>query len=184
MGMLLGLAGVSGVGKSHFADLIAEQPGFVRGKVLTTRAPRRQEAGGKVYVSEQEFDRLRQAGELAFEMEILGHHYAYLKSDLKLPEHVVVEIPYSVVAKLKQLCPQLCTIYIFPEDPEQAKASIRARQLPAEAEAARLAEIEQQIQRMTTDNALRETFDQIVYNHYNQATEQEILTLAQSLVAA
>lgn len=182
--MLLGLAGVSGVGKSHFADLIAEQPGFVRGKVLTTRAPRRQESSGKVYVSEEEFDRLRQAGELAFEMEILGHHYAYSKSDLGLSEHVVVEIPYNVTAKLKQLCPQLRAIYIFPDDLEQTKAKIRERQLPAEIEAVRLEEAEQQIQRMSTDTALRDAFDQIVHNHYDQATEQEILTIARSLMSA
>lgn len=182
--MLLGLAGVSGVGKSHFADLIAQQLDYTRGKVLTTRPQRNQETSGKVYVDDAELDRLQAAGQLAFVMELLGYRYAYLKADLALTNSVVVEIPYNVVPKLKQLGPQLRTIYIFPHSLEQAQEHLRARHLSPELEAMRLRELTEQLQRMESDSSLRQDFDQIVYNHYNQSSEQEILALARSLLAA
>lgn len=81
--MLLCIAGVSGVGKSYYTNLLVDKLGFQRVPILTTRVPRSSDAkGAKVFITEQELDGLRRENKIAIEFEMLGNHYAYLKEAL------------------------------------------------------------------------------------------------------
>ena len=153
--MLLGLVGVSGVGKSHFAKLLTEQLGFKRLRIATTRPRRAGESDSdKRFVSVSELEALRQAGEVVFEMTAFGNQYAYLREDMLTPKNAVFEMHYEAIFDFKRACPaelNLKTIYLFPDKLKTAKDKVRERGLDAEAEAVRLADIDQHFQIVTTD---------------------------------
>ncbi len=61
--MLLGLAGVTGVGKSHFKDKITERLNFDKIKIITNREIRSGEKNNvdKIFVSDNQLAELKEA---------------------------------------------------------------------------------------------------------------------------
>ena len=83
----------------------------------------------------------------------------------------------------KKICPHLGTIYIFPKDIEMAKEMTRRRHLAPNVENARLAEIDQHFQRITTDDNLRDMFDYVLYNNYDNESKDILIRLVRKLMS-
>ena len=182
--MLLALAGVTGIGKSYYKDKIVENLGFEKIKIITTREMRVGEKNNedKIFVSHEELQTLRNKGEIAYEFEMLGNIYAYSKKDLFSDKNTVVELHYETIFDLKKICPYLCVIYLLPRDIEMAKDKTRQRHLAPNVEEARLKEIDEHYNRINTDENLRDMFDYVVYNNYDEESEDEIIELVRKLI--
>ncbi len=182
--MLLGLAGVTGIGKSYYKDKIVEKLNFDKIKIITTRPIRQGEKNNedKIFVTPEELNELRNSKKIAYEFNMLGNTYAYTYEAMSAKKNTVFEVHYSTIADLKAVCPNLCTIYILPRDVNIAKEKTKQRNLKPEVEKSRLLEIDEHYNRIMNDNNLRSMFDYIVYNDYNKQSENEIINLVRTLL--
>ena len=182
--MLLGLAGVTGVGKSYFKDKIVEKLGFEKIKIITTRPIRNGEKNNedKIFVNLEELDNLKKSNTLAYSFDLLGNTYAYTKESLFSNKNTVFELHYSTINDFKQICPHLTTIYVFPTDINMAKEQTKARHLSSDVEKRRLLEIDEHYNKMISDKDLIKKFDYIVYNNYDKKSEDEVLNLVKKIL--
>lgn len=182
--MLLGLAGVTGTGKSYFKDRIEEELGFEKLKIITTRPPRENEENGvdKMFVTPEELEKLDAQGKIGFRFDMLGITYAYTKEELFSNKNMVFELHYCTIFDFKKVCPHLRTIYIFPNDIETAKDKTRQRNLEPSVEKNRLLEIDEHYKKITTDENLRNQFDHFLYNNYDKESEQKVLDLVYNMI--
>lgn len=184
--MLLGIAGVSGIGKSYYKDYIAHQLGFETVKIITDRPPRPGEQNGvdKIFMTTAELQRARERGDIAYAAEMCGHLYAYSKSELasSLSRNLIMEVHYSTIFDLKKVAPHLRTVYLTNPDLDLPKSKVRARGLAPDAEATRLAEIDEHHEHITTHPELLAAFDFRLENHYDPASDHAFLRLVQSLL--
>jgi guanylate kinase len=182
--MLLALAGVTGIGKSYYKDKIVETLGFEKIKIITTRAIRDGEKNNsdKIFVTQDELETLRNKGEIAYEFNMLGNTYAYTKDSLFSSKNTVFELHYNTIFDLKKVCPNLCAIYLLPNDIEIPKNKMRDRHLNKETELLRLQEIDEHYKKISTDTNLRNMFDYILYNNYDKSSEDELISLVQTLI--
>ncbi len=182
--MLLALAGVTGVGKSYFKDLLVKKLNFEKIKIITTRQIRPGEKNNedKIFVSPEELQNFKNSDIIAYDFNMLGNIYAYLKDDLFSEKNTVFELHYSTIFDLKKICPNMVAVYIFPENLEMAKEETRKRRLDSEVEKNRLLEIDEHYHKILSDEHLRNQFDYFISNSYNQKSENEILELVKKIL--
>lgn len=182
--MLLGLAGVTGVGKSYFKDKIVEKLGFEKIKIVTNREMRVGEKNNedKIFVNNEELAELKKSGKIGFDFDMLGNTYAYLNEELFSDKNMVFEVHYSTIFDFKKICPNMKTIYIFPTDIEMAKQKTRDRHLKPIVEEKRLLEIDEHFEKMKNDKNLKSQFDYFVYNNYDEESEKEVLDLVRKII--
>jgi len=183
--MLLAFAGVSGIGKSYYKNKLVEKLGFKKIKIITTREMRIGEKNNddKIFVTHEELQKLRDKNEIAYEFELLGNTYAYSKEELFSDKNTVFELHYNTIFDFKKICPHLCVIYLLPKDIEITKDKVRQRHLSPTVEHQRLLEIDEHFHKIESDEPLRNTFDYMVYNNYNQDSEKEIIDLVSRLMS-
>lgn len=109
---IIALIGPSGAGKSTLVDYyIHRHPGARLHKSVTTRPIRGEGDTSHRFVSDEEFDRLADAGELIKPVEAFGYRYAITK----IPEYdgiTFVLLRYQFVEKFKQFYPDAKVIQI------------------------------------------------------------------------
>lgn len=183
--MLLALFGVTGIGKSFFAELLAEKGGFQRVKTIRTRARRANEVVGRdgLFLTRDQVDALKAEGKIAYDFSVFGNEYAYLKEDILCRDDRVLEMHYTSLDDLKKIRPDMVSVYLLPTSLEAAKAHVRGRGLSPQKEAERIREMEEQYRRFETDPALRAKFDYVLTNDYDEASEKRILDLCETLKA-
>lgn len=183
--MLLAFAGVTGIGKSFYKDVLTQKLGFEKIKIITTRQIRAGEKNNddKIFITPEEFQVLREKGEIAYEFEMLGNLYAYSKEALFSNKNTVFELHYSTISDLKKICPHLCVLYLLPKDIEMAKNKTRERHLAPNVEKDRILEIDEHYHKIMTDENLRNMFDYIIYNNYDEESEKAIIDLVNKLLS-
>lgn len=82
---------------------------------------------------------------------------------------------------MKEICPNLCAIYLLPRDLDMAKEKLKERHLDPKVEQARLLEIDEHYNRITTDKELLGMFDYVLCNNYDKASEEELLSLIKKI---
>lgn len=177
--MLIGLTGVTGVGKSFFKKVIAEELGFKNLPIVTTREKRVGEINGidKEFVSNVEFENMKQAGITQVSFEFLGAKYAYRKEYLQSLEDRVTEVHYTTIYELKKCAKDLLTIYMVPHDIERAKLELQKRNLPEEVYQKRLTEMQEQAEEYSHNQDLQNQFDFVFVNDYTETSKQKLLEL-------
>jgi len=182
--MLLALVGVTGVGKSYYKEKIVENFNFEKVNTIRTREKRIGEENGKagLFMSKQELEDLKSQGKIAYDFEVFGGTYAYLKDEIFSTKNMVFEMHYTTIADWKRVRPDIKTIYILPKDIEIAKNKTMNRNLSKEKEEERIKEIDEHYNKISTDEKLRNMFDYIVYNNYDKDSEEEILKLVEEML--
>lgn len=182
--MLLGIAGVTGIGKSYYKDKIVKELNFEKVKIITTREIRKNEKNNidKIFITKEELKKLKEEGKIAYEFEYLGNTYAYTKEDFFSNKNMVFEIHYTTIFDLYKVCPNLNSIYLLPTDIEIPKIKMKERNLKPEVEKDRLLEIEEHYKKIITDEKLRNRFDYIIYNLYNKKTDEEVINIVKKMI--
>lgn len=182
--MLLALSGVTGIGKTYFTEQLAKELGFNKITTIRTRKKRPGEENGKtgIFMTEEELDELKKQGKIVYDFKVFGGRYAYLKEEVFSNENMVFEMHYTMINDWKKIKPDIKTIYIFPEDIEVSKNKTSERNLSKEKEEERIKEIEEQYNIMQNDKNLREKFDYIIYNRYNEESKNEIINLVKKIL--
>ncbi len=163
-GVLLVIAGPSGVGKGTVVKALARRHRFWQSISLATREPREGERDGVHYhfVSREEFDRRRAAGELLEAFEVYGEWKGTPKAPilqaLARGDDVLLEIDVQGALEIKRVYPNALLIFVRPPDLETLEQRIRDRGQDSEAAiAARLSAASEEIR-------ISELFDESVVN--------------------
>lgn len=176
------MRGVTGVGKSFYKDLITNELGFEKIKIITTREIRKGEKNNddKIFVTPEELDDMVKNGKIAYKFDMLGNTYAYTYDALFSNKNTVFELHYPCIFDFKKICPDIKTIYLLPENLEIPKQKLKSRNLKPEVEKQRIAEIDEHYNRYMTDENLRKQFDFVVINRYNNDSKKEVLDLVKN----
>ena len=181
--MLLALSGITGVGKSYFAEEISKKLKFNKVHTIRTRTMRPGEQNGKTgfFMTEEELKELKKAGDIAYDFQVFGGTYAYKKEEIFSKENYVFEMYYTTIDDWKKIRPDIVTIYLVPTDIEKALEQVKKRNLSKEKELERMKETEQQYKEFMGNKELQKEFDYIVYNNYDEESEEKILQLIKML---
>ena len=180
---LIILSGPSGVGKSTVLKRVLERfPEHLRLSVsATTRPARPGEVDGVDYyfLSPEEFQRRRHAGDFleCFEVFGHGHWYGTPLEEVRSSEHdgkwVILDIDVAGATKVRNLFPDAPTIFLRPSCEEELERRLRARATESEEAIGRRLEVA----RRELVRAKEYQF-QVVNDTVDQAVQQIIEILA------
>ena len=175
-GLLLAIAGPSGIGKTTIChQLLESDDRYVFSVSCTTRARRENETDGVDYhfITREEFQRFIHEGKLAEWQEVLGNLYGTLKSAIQEAlDHgrvLLLDIEVKGTLNIKAIYPQ-DTITVFLQPPSEAELKRRLKSRGTECEKSikiRSARVEEELE-------LGKKFDYQVTNDDLQQTVSKI----------
>lgn len=138
------LAAPSGTGKTTMAHrLVEEFPEFVFSTSATTRPPRPGERRGVDYdfVSPEEFDRMRERGELVEWARVHGNLYGTPRRNLERAAarglHAVLDIDVQGARQIQEQLPEALLIFVLPPSAETLVSRLSGRGTEARRELVR-----------------------------------------------
>ncbi len=133
-GLLFILSSPSGAGKSTIARMLIESDDGVAMSVsATTRPIRPGEVEGRDYhfVTDDEFDRMRESGQFLEWAHVFGYRYGTLRNEvLKVIEEgrdVLLDIDWQGTQQLKQVDPDIVRVFILPPSMAELERRLRRR---------------------------------------------------------
>jgi len=127
-------AAPSGAGKTTLVHAVVTKRPELRFSIsYTTRKPRRNEADGVDYlfVTEDEFMRLRDQGEMLEYAKVFDNYYATSRSQVEKHladnRNVILEIDWQGAQQVRQSMPECVTIFILPPSVEELERRLRDR---------------------------------------------------------
>jgi len=164
-GKLFVFAAPSGAGKTTLVHaMVAKHPELRFSISYTTRKPRRNEANGVDYlfVSEEEFMRLRDAGEMLEYAEVFDHYYATSRSQVEKhladKRNVILEIDWQGARQVRESMPECITVFILPPSVEELERRLRDRRTDAPEV------IERRLRDALSDMSHWDEFDYVIIN--------------------
>lgn len=128
------VAAPSGAGKTTLVKaLVVRRPGLRFSISYTTRKKRSNEAENVDYlfVSVDEFARLRARGDLLESAEVFDNHYGtgrkQVEQHLQDGHHVILEIDWQGAAQVREAKPACITIFILPPSTDELEHRLRSR---------------------------------------------------------
>lgn len=152
-GKLVVISGPSGAGKTSICNGLLNKLPRARWSVSVTTRPRRgAEVDGQAYhfVTEEQFERMRSAGELLEHAEYLGKRYGTprrpVEEALARGETIILEIDVQGAAQVARQAPDSIRVFVLPPTMETLKARLEGRQTESESiQVRRLAEADGEI---------------------------------------
>jgi guanylate kinase len=176
-GLLFVVSGPSGAGKDTLvAALRGLRPSLRYSVSATTREPRPEEQPGEHYffVSRQEFDRLRDGGNLLESREYNGNLYGtprdYIERSLTEGYDVIMKPEVNGALAIRAAFPDAVLIFVVPDRFSNLRERLLARRTETNEEIARRLEI------ATREMNFIRQFDYIVVNEQD-STEQAVRDL-------
>ncbi|MFN3725056.1 MAG: guanylate kinase [Allosphingosinicella sp.] len=133
-GLLFVLSSPSGAGKSTIARMILEaDDGIAMSVSATTRPKRPGEVEGVDYhfVTDEEFDRMRETGAFLEWAHVFGYRYGTLRNEvIKAIENgrdVLLDIDWQGTQQLKQVDPDIVRVFILPPSMTELERRLRSR---------------------------------------------------------
>ena len=174
--MLLALSGITGVGKSFYAENeknTCNAVGYLPDCILYWVRQRR----NGLFMTHEELQKLKDDGKIAYDFDVFGGTYAYKKDEILSNENYVFEMYYTTIQDWKRIRPDIVTIYILPNDINVALEQVKKRNLTPEKENERIKETEEQYKNFMSDKKLQDMFDYIIYNNYDEKSKDELIKL-------
>lgn len=134
------LAAPSGAGKTTLVKALVERhPGLKFSVSYTTRKRRKNEIDGKDYffVPVEEFERLRQAGELLESARVFDNYYGTSRSQVERHladgHNVILEIDWQGARQVRETMPECISVFILPPSRIELETRLRGRKTDSDA---------------------------------------------------
>jgi len=164
-GKLFVFAAPSGAGKTTLVHaVVAKHPELRFSISYTTRKPRRNEADGADYlfVTKDEFMRLRDQGEMLEFAEVFDNYYATSRSQVEKHladnRNVILEIDWQGARQVRESMPECVTIFILPPSVEELERRLRDRRTDSPEV------IERRLRDALSDMSHWDEFDHVIIN--------------------
>ena len=164
-GRLFVFAAPSGAGKTTLVHAVVTKHPELRFSIsYTTREPRINEANAVDYlfVSEDEFMRLRDFGEMLESAQVFDNHYATSRSQVEKhladDRSVVLEIDWQGAQQVRESMPDCITIFILPPSIAELERRLRDRRTD------KPEVIERRLKDARSDMAHWDEFDHVIIN--------------------
>lgn len=182
MSVLLVIAGPSGVGKGTIVRrLLEREPGLWFSISATNRPRRADEVDGRDYlfISNEEFERLRDEGEFLEWFEVYGD----LKGTPRRPvqEHlaagtdVLIEVDVQGSLAIREAYPDALLVFVHPPSREVQRQRLLERDPGADA-----AELETRLAQAEAEESLASAFDAVIVNDDLERAVGEIAALVEA----
>lgn len=132
--LLIILSGPSGAGKDTVIERLREQrPAMHYVVTVTTRAPRPGEIPGKsyIFVSQEEYDTMRDRGELLAPADVHGHWYGapvdQIRRALARGQDVLLKVDVQGARQVRRRIPQAVYVFLAPPTFEELSERMRHR---------------------------------------------------------
>jgi guanylate kinase len=133
------IAAPSGAGKTTLVKALVERNPSLRFSIsYTTRKQRSTEEHGRDYffVETDEFERLRETGELLESALVFDNHYGTSRSQveehLANGDHVILEIDWQGARQVRESMPGCVTVFILPPSRPELERRLRGRKTDSE----------------------------------------------------
>tara|TARA_R110000782_G_scaffold34392_12_gene82166 strand:- start:1266 stop:1889 length:624 start_codon:yes stop_codon:yes gene_type:complete len=164
-GKLFVFAAPSGAGKTTLVHAIVTKHPELRFSIsYTTREPRRNEANevDYLFVSKEEFMRLKDAGEMLEYAEVFDNYYATSRSQVErhLADNrsVVLEIDWQGARQVRESMPDCVSVFILPPSIDELERRLRNRRTDSEEV------IERRLRDARSDMSHWNEFDHVIIN--------------------
>ena len=172
------LAAPSGTGKTTIAKaLVQSSDAFVFSVSATTREPRSGETDGVDYrfVSEERFEAMIEAGELAEWALVHDRLYGTLRSDLDAAmtrgEHVVLDIDVQGAMQIRESVPEAILVFVLPPSVDTLTDRLTRRGTE------RTPEVARRLRSALDELQLAKEFDYVVVNDDLQRCVHDVQTI-------
>ncbi|MFQ6007239.1 MAG: guanylate kinase [Woeseia sp.] len=159
------IAAPSGAGKTTLVKKLVERNPALKFSIsYTTRVKRVTEVEGKDYffVTESEFEELREDRELLENALVFGNHYGTSRSQVEKHlddgHHVILEIDWQGAGQVRRSKPDCITIFILPPSRDELERRLRDRKTDSDAV------IERRLTEALTDMSHWDEFDYVIIN--------------------
>lgn len=181
-GILIVVSGFSGAGKGTIMRCLLEDHSgqYALSISATTRSPREGEQHGREYffVSEAEFERMIEQGELIEYARYVDHYYGtpkrYVEEQLELGKDVILEIEIQGALKVKEKFPETLLLFVTPPSAEELKARLIGRGTED------AATIQSRLRRAVQEAEGIEAYDYLVVNDELEACVAEVHEIIKS----
>jgi guanylate kinase len=133
-GKLYVIAAPSGAGKTSLLQaLMRRRPGVEFSVSCTTRRPRPGETDGKDYhfISREEFERLKAAGEFIEHANVFGNLYgtrrSVVEAALAAGRDLILEIDWQGAQQVRERLPEAVQVFILPPSRAELETRLRKR---------------------------------------------------------
>lgn len=133
-GFLYIVSAPSGAGKTSLVEaLVNSDPSLCVSVSHTTRPPREGEVDGENYhfIQYERFLSMLSDGDFLESAEVYGHHYGtshrWLNEQLEMGKNVILEIDWQGAEQVRNLYPQVCSIFIMPPSVETLRQRLESR---------------------------------------------------------
>ena len=172
------IAGPSGVGKGTVVHRVLEAvPGLILSVSATTRRPRPTERDGVDYVflTDEEFDRMTEGGELLEWADVFGNRYGTpagpIRRVLETGRDVLLEIDVQGARQVKDRMPLAVLILLEPPSMDELERRLRSRGTEDEERLAR------RLAKAGWELEQRHRFDRAVVNEDLEAASAEVAAI-------
>ena len=177
-GRLFVFSAPSGSGKTTIVKSILELfPEFVFSVSATTRKKREVEKEGKDYffISEEEFEKKKNAGKFVEWEKFYGYSYGTLKDfvddHLNKNHAIVFELDVKGAVKLKEVYPYATLIFISPPSIEELKKRLKERKTETEEDFIK------RIERAEMEMGYKDKFDYVVVNRDLNSAKNDVIEI-------
>ncbi len=172
MPLLVVLSGPSGAGKDAVLNRMRDLGyAFHYGVTATTRPRRAGESDGRDYtfVTEAEYRRMLQDGELLESAQVYGYWYGVPRQQVKRAldegKDVILKVDVQGAAAIRKLLPASVLIFLTLPDMEDYAHRLRGRQTESDAD------MKIRLGRVSEEMNCLDLFDYIVVNHHGRLDE-------------
>lgn len=180
-GILFVLSAASGTGKTTLIQRALGQINQLRLSVsYTTRPARQGETHGQHYffVAYHEFNAMIRRGEFLEWAEVYGERYGTSKvqveESLAKGQDVLLEIDVQGAAKVRELFPDSCQIFLLPPSSQELEQRIRGRGRDSEAD------IQKRLEQARAEIAQAPNYDYLIVNDQLEAAVRQFVAVVQA----